>query len=250
VSGPGFGHTGRTSAAIVRWSMVTRMSSSPPAAPQACLRSWRWWTAGLVCLLGCLAAVWLASGESPRRSALAPRRMRFDFEKGGEAWTKERNSPGCIRLGSSRDLARDGEGSLEIQMYLDGEDPARQSGEAWVDVRTPSPEGKRPMDLTSRTVAAWVHAPQAAVGDPERPNGFQLFAKDERYEATFGEWQNVEPDRWVRLSLQLKSDPLAATDLVKGFRSDRIVLVGLKMATGARSSAIFDGSVFLDSVSW
>jgi hypothetical protein len=176
--------------------------------------------------------------------------MWFDFEKGAQGWTREQKSPGCIRLGSSRDLARDGDGSLEIQFYLDGQDTARQSGEAWVDVRTPSPEAKRPRDFTSRTVVAWVYAPEAAVGDPERPNGFQLFAKDERYEATFGKWQNVEPDRWARLSLQLKSDPLAATDLVSGFRSDRVVLVGLKMATGARSSAIFDGSVYLDSVSW
>jgi hypothetical protein len=230
--------------------MVTRIPPSRPAAPQACLGRWRWWTAGLVGFLACWVAGWLASGESPRPSALGPGRTRFDFEKGAEGWTKEHSTPGCIRLGWSDDLARDGEGSLEIQMYLDGQETAQQSGEAWVDVRTPWPAGKEPMGLTSRTVVAWIYAPEAAVGDPERPNGFQLFAKDERYEATFGEWQNVEPDRWVRLSLQLESDPLAAADLVRGFRSDRVVLVGLKMTMGARSSAIFDGSVYLDSVSW
>lgn len=211
-----------------------------------------WAAAGVAAVLVCLVSAWLYLRRAPTPpSGVTIPSLELGFERGTERFAPERATPGCLGVRRSVEVAHRGEGSLEIQMYLDGEVAERQNGEAWVDLRKvgPNPSGSTPIDLSGRAIVAWVYAPDSALGDPSRPNGFQLFVKDEQYRTLSGDWQNATPDEWSKLTVRLPV-PGVGGGLLPTFRPDRVVSVGIRMAIGAGSSALFDGSVHLDSVGW
>ena len=115
---------------------------------------------------------------------------------------------------------------------------------------TPPPGEQSPLDLSERTITAWVYAASASEGEPRRPNGFQVFVKDENWNAEYGAWKNIDGGTWMQLTLSPRSSRPTGGWMDTGFNPKKIVAVGVKMATGDKSRARFQGAVFVDEVDW
>jgi hypothetical protein len=197
------------------------------------------WLASVAALAGISVAGWAA-----HRAASSP--GTYGFEQGAEGWT---TSGGCIAARPSQDRTKSGQFALALGMALG---PAQQQGEAWVDMRKSRPAGVSdvPVNLGGRTVTAWVYAPRGAAGDAKRPNGFQLFVKDDQWRAAYGSWQNVVEERWVRITLAVGAAQPPSGFVAAGFDPTRVIAVGVKFGLGGDRAAGFEGSVYLDAVDW
>ena len=184
------------------------------------------------------------AGWAAHRAASSP--GIYGFEHGAEGWSR---GGGCTAARQSGDQSKSGQFSLALGMALG---PAERQGEAWVDLRQSRPAGVSdvPVNLGGRTVTAWVYAPRGARGDAERPNGFQLFVKDAEWRATYGAWQNVVEERWVRLSLAVGGARAPSGFVAAGFDPSRVIAVGVKFGLGADPTAKFEQTVYLDAVDW
>ena len=105
------------------------------------------------------------------------------------------------------------------------------------------------VELAHHKLSAWVYAPAQAIGDPEHPNGFQLFVKDEHWRSQYGAWVNAVPDEWTQVELVVgeSSDP---GSIDAGFDATLVTTLGLKISVGGSSNAIYTGPVYVDSVDW
>lgn len=172
---------------------------------------------------------------------------RFEFEQPDHGWQQERGGPrACRGVSRSDDARRRGSYSLELDMDLDPAQPERHAGEAWIDLS--GSEGG-PLDLSNRRVTAWVYAPLAAAGSPERPNGYQLFVKDVDYNSHYGPWVNAHGDTWTEVELQVGQSSEASLP-GPGFDATKVRIVGIKMALGTPPQNAYTGPVYLDSVDW
>jgi hypothetical protein len=170
--------------------------------------------------------------------------FRYDFESGTEGWTRDESSKGCVGVSHVRGQSKNGAGALSLRLRLDSSE--NRQGEAWVDLKKDPPFGMKPdaIDLRGRKVSAWVYAPLEAAGDPAQPNGVQLFVKDERWNSRYGQWRNVMPEEWMKLTL----DPGAAGD--SSLDTARVIAVGVKMALATGAQEEFDGEMLVDAVDW
>jgi len=149
-----------------------------------------------------------------------------------------------------------GIGSLELRVDLVGGHPNKSNGEVFVDLRYHPPLCDPPACVTAPVnfegvaITAKVFAPGGSRGDPQRPNGFQLFVKDENWRSFYGDWQNIDEGTWMTVTVtpQRISPPYGHMD--PGFDPARVVLLGLKIGAGAGSTAAFSGTVWLDHVDW
>lgn len=170
---------------------------------------------------------------------------RLEFEDEGHGWLTSPEKPSaCLGLDRSKAVARRGRHSLELDMDLDGSKPELASAEVWLDLRQ-----QKDVELAHRRVSAWVYTPAQALGDPEHPNGFQLFVKDEHWRSQYGSWVNAVADEWTRVELVVgeASDP---GSIDAGFDATLVTTLGLKVSVGGGSHAVYTGPVYIDSVDW
>lgn len=159
-----------------------------------------------------------------------------------------------MEVSTSTVEVKDGQYSLEMLMNLVGDNEQNDRGEAWVDMRNYPPLAVQvpfsPLDLNNRTITMWVYAPMGAIGDINRPNGFQIFVKDVHWNGSYGTWTNVVENEWVQLSFTVGSSEAANGYMEQGFDPSQIIAVGLKMAAGGDSTAVYQGPIYVDTVDW
>lgn len=170
---------------------------------------------------------------------------RLEFEEEGHGWVTSQEKPSaCLGLERSKAVARRGRYALELDMDLDGSKPELAAAEVWLDLRQ-----QKDAELAHRRVSAWVYTPAQAVGDPEHPNGFQLFVKDEHWRSQYGPWVNAALDEWTRVELVV-GETSAPGAIDAGFDATLVTTLGLKFSIGGGSNAIYTGPVYIDSVDW
>ncbi len=221
------------------------------------------WCAIAIALLSGLLAVSLAANAIQWDRAPA-KALTYSFEDGKEGWEAQNyaDTQGCVGVESTDSRALSGARSLAVQMDLIGEDRAKQNGEAWANWQhRPLAGFEAPLDLEGRRITAKIYAPAGAFGESGRPNGFQLFVKDEHWNSLYGPWRNVLENEWTEIAIQV--DPQSAANLVvsnpddsaskeldprRTFDPRRILAIGIKMGIGEGSNAQFHGEVYLDDV--
>ncbi|MCU1348764.1 MAG: hypothetical protein JWO56_1794 [Acidobacteria bacterium] len=137
-----------------------------------------------------------------------------------------------------------------MALRIRGDDPTRNRGEALVEIAHPDPAlNKAPVDLSERTLRAWIYAPRGSAGPRSRRNGVQLFAKDSQWRSLYGPWNNIETeDGWFALELPVNGATASHVD--RGYDATKIVAIGVKFAAGGGSSATYDGPIYIDDVDW
>jgi hypothetical protein len=153
---------------------------------------------------------------------------------------------------SEKQMAMFGCYSLKLMVDLIAGDANKSKGEAWIDMRGDNaPKDEQiPAKLTNRTITAWVYAPPGVGGDKDRPNGFQIFVKDQKFRNEYGSWHNVIEGQWAQISLTVSdSEPVGGfKDL--DFDPSQIIVVGVKIDTGDGSTTRYQGLIYVDAVRW
>lgn len=198
-------------------------------------------------------AVVVASGWGPRELATVE---RFGFERDADGWRclDAEQGAGCVALRRSDEEAKAGDYALQLDVVLEPRNQSRRNAEvAWDAVGesgAPSQTGStQPLDLRDKTVSLWVYATTGAEGEAESPNGLQLFVKDREWRSHYGAWTNIEPERWVQLSLSV-GEAGDGEHVDESLEPAAIRLIGLKMSLGGKSQLPFEGPLFVDAVSW
>jgi hypothetical protein len=97
-----------------------------------------------------------------------------------------------------------------------------------------------------------------AIGNPDSPNGIQLFVTDYADRSQYGVWWNLtsdNTDRWTTITLR-PSPKTSPTEEARGastnveFDPSKINIVGLKIGAGKAFEGVFRGSIWIDGVSW
>jgi hypothetical protein len=181
---------------------------------------------------------------------------KYGFENDLTGWIPQtyENAMGCIQVSQSNEKAKDGQFSLKLGMDLIGSDEHKSQGEAWVDMRNFPPLDEtlpfKSVDLTNHTITMWIYAPPGSIGDNSKPNGFQIFVKDINFKSNYGSWTNVVEDQWIQLSFTITTSVVEDGYMDQGFDSSQIIVIGIKMGSGGSSTAIFQGSIYIDAVDW
>ena len=168
----------------------------------------------------------------------------FAFESGAMGWKPETtgDSRAVVNVAQSADAARAGVSSLRLTINLRGGDARLGKGETYVDIRI--------CDMTAERVSAWVYCPAGAVGDPQKPNGIQLFVKDYVGKSEYGSWTNMAPDTWQEILLYPSTVKPVDGWMDAGFDPSKVVRVGIKVAVGGGSTWTYSGPIYVDSVAW
>ncbi len=133
--------------------------------------------------------------------------------------------------------------SLALDVHLDDADPDLRQGVTFVMF---------PGNHEGRTISAWVKCPTGAKGDPNHPNGVQVFVKDQDFNSQLSAWGNIGIDipenQWtqVQLTPSTTNPPGGYTDV--GFDPTRIIIAGVKLGAGSGSQVPFQGTCYLDMV--
>jgi hypothetical protein len=240
-------------------AVVSRIGTYVTVAPKR--QKWAAGIGGLLLVLGIglyLVPPPASEGEQGTLLKLTPSvssriSSRYSFEDGPMGWIPQdyEDSKACVQVLQSDETAKEGLYSLKMLMDLVGGDTHKSKGEAWVNMLGNPPSGETiPVDLTNRTVTAWVYAPQGSTGDRSKPNGFQVFVKDEEWNSEYGPWKDAVEGQWVQISLTVSTSEPPNGYMARGFDPSRIVAVGVKMGSGGGSTAKFDGAVYIDAVDW
>lgn len=180
----------------------------------------------------------------------------YSFENSYSGWIPQTHysTMGCVRVSNSTQTAKDGQYSLEVDMDLNGNDERKSRGEAWVDMRYYPPPAVEnpfiPLDLNGRTITMWVYAPTGTIGELNKPNGLQIFVKDIHWNGSYSTWTNIVEKEWVQLSFTVSTTPAKDGYLEPGFDPGQIIAVGVKMAAGGGSTAVYQGPIYIDAVDW
>ena len=112
--------------------------------------------------------------------------QRYDFETGVQGWTNSTYQYGqaVTSVVQSSVQAALGTYSLRLNTDLIGSDTYKSNGEAYVDMRYSPPSGvSTPVNLNGKEVTVWVYCPTGSRGDNSKPNGIQIFIKDETWKS-------------------------------------------------------------------
>lgn len=150
-------------------------------------------------------------------------------------------------------MAKFGCYSSALIVDLTGGDENRSKGEAYVDMLSDPPAGeKAPLDLEGVTITIWMYVPRDAVGDPSKPNGAQMFVRDENLKSEYGSWFDLSghTDEWVslRLTPSRQTPPMGCMD--EGFDPQNIIAVGVRVGAGTGSTATYSGPIYVDGIDW
>ncbi len=177
--------------------------------------------------------------------------VEYGFEDGTEGWhqTSYEGAQAVKDVAVTHAIRYEGRQALRIQLDLRAQHESLGNGEVFVDVfEGESEEDRIPMDLEGREISMYVYCPPGMVGDPSSPNGFQVFVKDEKWRSEYSRWVDVEPGKWLRLTLTPSREEPEGGYKSNVFNPQRIYLVGLKVGSGGQSLAEYRGPIYLDSV--
>ena len=180
----------------------------------------------------------------------------YSFENTYSGWIPQTffDTMACVKVSHSTERAKDGQFSLKLDIVLTGNHEQNSRGEAWVDMRYFPPPALQmpftPLDLNNRTITMWVYAPSGAIGETNRPNGLQIFVKDVHWNGSYSTWTNVVENEWVQLSFTVSNAAVEGGYIEPGFDPSQIIAVGVKMAAGGGSAAVYQGPIYVDAVSW
>ena len=190
----------------------------------------------------------LPSTSRQQLRAVSQEKHPYGFEDGSMGWNPQTypGSQAFREVSSSDEQAKEGQRSLKMSLHLVGGDASYSCGEAFAML---GPDDGTP-DLKGRTLTAWVYAPEGSKGDADRPNGWQLFVKDDQWHMEIGTWSNIVEGQWVQLSLTIGSDKPVNGWVDQGFNPNQIICVGVRIVAGNGSTAKYDGPVYIDAVNW
>lgn len=196
------------------------------------------WIAIFFAIFFAALAIWLLMEPYPDTS-------RYGFESGPMGWTKETvgDSQGVTDVSQSANRAKLGRYSLKLAVDLEGGHPNRSKGEAYVRIL--------PQNMEDKPITLWVFVPGEALGDPQRPNGIQVFAKDEHWKAEYGTWWDITPEKvegWHRVALTPSKFVPPKGYMTPDFNPTQIQAVGVKIAIGNGSTAKYRGPIYIDTV--
>jgi hypothetical protein len=240
--------------------MFTNMMYSQPLAGRKTIRM------NALAILLCIQLL-LVSGVVPVR---AQTRDKFvtginypwiayghDFGKNGwghdglitAGWTYQTyiDSQGFTDARLSKLTGHTGQGSLAISANLIGGDPNKAQGEVYLDLQTHTPKGVTvPINLKNVSVECWLKLPAGSAGDPQHPNGMQLFFKSQGFRSLYSPNLNILPEWegiWVKFTVNA-SGPAGFQD--PDYDPTKIIAIGLKVAINSQSTRTLDGQIFLD----
>jgi len=156
---------------------------------------------------------------------------------------------GIVSAAVSKERAHSGQSSLSAHVMLSGAVAVRRQGEVFVDMRFHPPgDLNAPIDLSGKTLSAWVYPPAGLQGPAHNPNGVRLFVKDSAWRSEYGAWTHLTPGKWMRLTLvpSVQAPPTGYRD--PNFSPRKIIVIGVSVATGKGSTARFDGEMQIDDV--
>ena len=172
---------------------------------------------------------------------------RYGFESGVEGWAPETSWPDSLGINevAQSDLARLGKHSLMLTADLEGGHPNRSKGEAFVQIPI--------QNLENKPITAWVFVPRRAIGDAKRPNGIQVFVKDELWRGEYGTWWDIFEgwvEDWFQVTLTPSGSPPPNGYMAPGFDPTQIRAVGIKVAIGDGSKREYNGPIYVDCVDY
>ncbi|MCX7956891.1 MAG: hypothetical protein N2643_03225 [Endomicrobia bacterium] len=186
---------------------------------------------------------------------------KYNFETTAQGWQAQTwiDSQGITAVARDTTKSKNGSASLKCTVNLQGGDEQtlpNTKGEAWVDMQNNPPAGVTvPVNLSNATVSVWVFLPAEAAGDPQKPNGIQIFFKDNTWKNRYSSWKNIgnppyglATDSWVEVTVNCATETWAYDE--SGFDMTKVRAIGVKIGTGGGSTATFSGNIWIDSVNW
>jgi hypothetical protein len=140
-------------------------------------------------------------------------------------------------------------GRLVLEAHLVGQHPNYSKGEVFLDLRYfPGLECRVPVDLSQCKITVQGNVPNIFVGEKSRPNGVQVFVKDDGWRCQYGKWVNITRGGSYKgdLSPTIGQIPLGYTE--EGFNPKKIRIIGVKFAIGTNSSATYDGLLYVTKI--
>lgn len=206
---------------------------------QVVVRNALFWIASILTVLFAGSTVWLLT-----RPCVDP--SRYGFEEGTMGWVRQvyETDQGVTAVEQSADEAKFCH-SLEMTVDLEGGHTNKSRGEAYVEIN--------PQNLENKPITVWVYVPREALGDPEKPNGIQVFVKDKDWRGEYGTWWNITPaivDSWQQVTLTPSRSAPPDGYMESGFDPTQIGAVGVKIAIGEGSTAKYRGPIYVDAVDW
>lgn len=133
-------------------------------------------------------------------------------------------------------------GHVVATAHLVGGHAHYSKGEIWLDLQYfPGLEGKVPLDLRRHTLTVDVEVPAAFRGSSARPNGVQVFVKDDTWKSQYSQWINLIAGGRYTATLQPSPQDIPGGHTTPGFDPARIRILGVKFGIGDGSSATYDG---------
>ena len=171
---------------------------------------------------------------------------------GGWTYQTWPDSQGFTNVYRSTSQHHNGRASLRIIADLRGQHRNKAQGEVYCNLTVHPPQGTAvPLNLKNVRVECWVKFPSGSAGNPNAPNGLQLFlrskdSKSKEWWSFYSVWQNINPNwenRWVKISTN-PSGPAGYRDAK--FDPTKVIAVGLKVAINGNSEATLKDSIYLD----
>jgi len=179
----------------------------------------------------------------------------YGFETTPMGWDAQTamDSQAIPSVKQSTAMAKNSQGSLELQVDLDGNNPNKQSGETFIDLVSNPPVGlEAPFNLEGVPITVWFFVPTAAAGNSDARNGVQIFVKDQQYRSEYSGWGDLtnNTDRWIAFTYVPTRNPPQSGYMDKGFDPTVITIIGFKIGTRPGSSASYSGPIWIDNICW
>ena len=149
-----------------------------------------------------------------------------------------------------------GQGSLEADVNLIGQDPNKSSGETFVDLRYHPPLSDppccviTPVDFKGVMIKARVWCPEGIQGYSHAPNGLQLFVKDQAWKSFYGSWHNIKGNKWNEITVTPDTVAPSGGWMDHEFDPTKIVMIGVKIGANENWYGNFSGKIWIDDVTW
>ncbi|MDP3786798.1 MAG: carboxypeptidase regulatory-like domain-containing protein [Candidatus Omnitrophota bacterium] len=111
---------------------------------------------------------------------------------------------------------------------------------------TPPSGVATPVNLNGVEVTAWIYCPTGSRGDPNNPNGIQIFVKDETWKSEYSTWVNIFENVWFKVTLIPSTTAPQNGSMDAGFDPTKIISVGVKIGAGTGSTATYNGPIYTD----